>query len=217
MVDIVKALGINIKKYRKARGLSQEKLSEMIGIQPRQMSKLETGVHFPSARTLENLCVTLDVSLKELFDFELDLAQESCFVDGTYNISNYRVLKSENVYQLLNKESKSRDILTNPSEKFIEQQFVDMALNTQETITVEYFENNKYANTIIYYPDGSYKIFDTNKDNTTTNRILKEIIRISNDSEKLEFIKLALAAFENPDVIPELELILKGLKLAKRR
>ena len=49
MLNIAQALGINIKKFRKARGLSQEKLSEMIGIQPRQMSKLETGVHFPSA------------------------------------------------------------------------------------------------------------------------------------------------------------------------
>ena len=90
-----------------------------------------------------------------------------------------------------------------------------MAVRTKETITVEYFENNKYANTIIYYPDGTYKIFNTDK-NTMINQLLKEIIRISNDEAKMEFINLALSAFDNPDVIPQLELILKGLKLAGR-
>ncbi len=215
MVDLAKALGINIKKYRKSRNLCQEQLSEMVGIQPRQMSKLETGVHFPSAKTLESICITLDVSPKELFDFDIVYTDKSCLVDGTYNISNYRVLKSENVYQLLNKESKSRDILTNSSEKYIEQRFIDMAIRTKETIAVEYFENNKYANTIIYYPDGTYKIFNTDK-NAMINKLLKDIIKISNDEAKMEFINLALSVFENSDVIPQLELILKGLKLADR-
>ncbi len=215
MVDLAKALGINIKKYRKARNLSQEQLSEMVGIQPRQMSKLETGVHFPSAKTLENICITLDVTPKDLFDFDIVYTDQSCLIDGTYNISNYRVLKSENVYQLLNKENKSRDVLANRSEKYIEQRFVDMAIRTKETIAVEYFENNKYANTIIYYPDGTYKIFNSDK-NTMINKLLKDIIKISNDEAKMEFINLALSAFENPDVIPQLELILKGLKLAGR-
>lgn len=216
MINIAKALGINIKKYRKACGLSQEQLSEMVGIQPRQMSKLETGVHFPSARTLESICASLDISPKELFTFDFDFSEEVCLANGTYNISNYRVLKSENVYHLLNKENKSRDTYTQKNEKQIEQQFIDMAVRTKETISVEYFENNQYTNTIIYYPDGSYKIFDNNSDNKKLNQILKDIVKISNDKEKLEFIDLALSAFENPDVIPELELILKGLKLAKR-
>ena len=214
MLNIAQALGINIKKFRKARGLSQEKLSEMIGIQPRQMSKLETGVHFPSEKTLEAICVTLDVTPKELFNFDFIATEESALLNGTYNISNYRVLKTENVYQLLNKDSKSRDIVTDPNEKFIEQRFIDMAINTKETISVEYFENNKYANTIIYYPDGSYKIFDNN--NTVVNKLLKEIIQISNDADKLEFVHLAIAALDSPDVIPELELMLRGLKLARR-
>ncbi len=214
MGNFAKALGVNIKKYRKARGLSQEKLSELIGIQPRQMSKLETGVHFPSGKTLENICITLDVEPKDLFNFDIMEAEENYILDGTYNISNYRVLKSENVYQLLNKQDKTRDILTNNNEKFIEQRFIDMAIKTGETISVEYFENNKYANTIIYYPDGTYKIFDNGKDNTALKTLLKEIVRISNEPEKIDFLKLAIEAFDNPNVIPDLELILKGLKLA---
>ena len=74
--------------------------------------------------------------------------------------------------------------------------------------------NNKYANTIIYYPDGTYKIFDNGKDNTALKTLLKEIVRISNEPEKIDFLKLAIEAFDNPNVIPDLELILKGLKLA---
>ena len=215
MVNIAKALGLNIRKYRKARNLSQEQLSEMIGIQPRQMSKLETGIHFPSLKTLENLCAILDVIPRDLFDFDYSTEDVLEILDGTYNVSNYRVLKSDNVYQLLNKENKSRNIVTNPSEKYIEQNFIEMSKNTQEAITVEYFENNKYANTVVYYPDGTYKLFSPKKDDKVNN-LLKEIIKISNDTSKIEYLTLALSAFDNPNAISELELILKGLKLAKR-
>jgi len=215
MVDIAKALGLNIRKYRKARHLSQEQLSEMIGIQPRQMSKLETGIHFPSLKTLESLCAILDVIPRDLFDFDYAAEDIMDLLDGTYNISNYRVLKTDNVYQLLNKEDKSCDIVRNSSEKYIEQNFIDMARKTKETITVEYFENNKYANTVVYYPDGTYNLFSPSS-NENISKLLKEIIKISNDSAKVEYLTLALSAFDNPEAITELELILKGLKLAHR-
>ena len=215
MSELSKAVGKNIKKYRKLRGLSQESLSEQIGIQPRQMSKLETGIHLPSGKTIESICAILDIKPSDLFNLEYMPCSRSGLLEGTYNLSDYRVLKNENEYQLLNREDKTRDILTTKSSNCIEERFREISYRTKTTLCVEYYENNRYANTIIYYPDGSCKIFDA-ENNTLVNKLLKEIIKISKDINKLEFIQLAINALDNADVIPELELMLRGLKLAKK-
>ena len=52
--------------------MTQEKLAEYVDIHPRQMSKIETGEHFPSCKTLEKICVALDVTPSFLFDFIFD-------------------------------------------------------------------------------------------------------------------------------------------------
>ena len=66
------AFGENLKEIRKLKGLTQEKLAEMLGMSPRQMSRLESGENFPSVETLEKLSLYLEIDLKTLFDFEWD-------------------------------------------------------------------------------------------------------------------------------------------------
>lgn len=65
-----KLFGKRIKALRQYKGLTQEKLAEILGIGERNLSKIECGVNFVSADTLEKLAIALDVSIKELFDFE---------------------------------------------------------------------------------------------------------------------------------------------------
>ncbi|MBR1753716.1 helix-turn-helix transcriptional regulator [bacterium] len=72
MLNLKKAFGQNLKLIRKSKDLTQEKLSEMIDIYPRQLSKIETGEHFPTSKTLEKICVALGITPKELFDFDLN-------------------------------------------------------------------------------------------------------------------------------------------------
>jgi transcriptional regulator with XRE-family HTH domain len=55
------------------KGITQERLSEMVDVNPRHISKLETGGNFPSAKILFRLCVALRVQPWELFGFEIDL------------------------------------------------------------------------------------------------------------------------------------------------
>lgn len=69
MSGIKKYFGIKIRKLRKSRGLTQERLSEFIGINQRQLTRIETGKSYPSFQTLELLCVALEVEAHELFDF----------------------------------------------------------------------------------------------------------------------------------------------------
>ena len=47
-------LGENIKNLRKAKGLSQEKLAEIIGLERDSLSSIETGRSFTSSEVLAN-------------------------------------------------------------------------------------------------------------------------------------------------------------------
>lgn len=66
-MDIKKSFGEKIKRFRKKRNLTQEQLAEMVDISSRNLSKIELGVCFVKAETLEKLLKALDVSTEELF------------------------------------------------------------------------------------------------------------------------------------------------------
>lgn len=62
-------LGARIKELRKARGLSQDQLSEKINIDPKHLSRIEVGKSYPSLDTLEKISKVLKVEIKDLFEF----------------------------------------------------------------------------------------------------------------------------------------------------
>jgi len=62
-------LGARIKELRKAKGLSQEKLSEKVGIDSKHLSRIEVGKSYPSLDTLEKIANALHVEIKDLFEF----------------------------------------------------------------------------------------------------------------------------------------------------
>ena len=66
--QICKILGENIKRLRKARNLKQDELAELIGLEIKSLSLIETGKGFVSAKTLEKLASVLNVSVSELFE-----------------------------------------------------------------------------------------------------------------------------------------------------
>ncbi|MFH1015013.1 MAG: helix-turn-helix transcriptional regulator, partial [Nitrospirota bacterium] len=62
-------LGARIKELRKAKGLSQEELSEKVGIDSKHLSRIEVGKSYPSLDTLERIANALNVEIKDLFEF----------------------------------------------------------------------------------------------------------------------------------------------------
>ena len=56
-------IGSRIRQYRKRANLTQEKLSEKIGITPKHLSKLEAGRHNPHFDTIILLAKELDVPI----------------------------------------------------------------------------------------------------------------------------------------------------------
>lgn len=74
-------LGARIKELRKARGLSQDQLSESIGIDPKHLSRIEVGKSYPYMETLESIANSLGVEIKELFEFK-HLEKDSATIEG---------------------------------------------------------------------------------------------------------------------------------------
>ena len=68
--EIKKQFGKKVKYYRELRGITQEALAEKIGVNINSMSYIERGINFIKAGTLDNICKALEVTPKELFDFD---------------------------------------------------------------------------------------------------------------------------------------------------
>ena len=66
----------NLKFLRKSRKLTQEQLAELVGVDFRYISILETAKSFPSCEVIEKLASALDVGYSELFDFDNDIQRE---------------------------------------------------------------------------------------------------------------------------------------------
>lgn len=66
-MDIRKIFGSNVRKYRKCKGLSQEKLAEFVDLGDKSISPIETGRSFIAIDKLEKLCEVLEVEPFQLF------------------------------------------------------------------------------------------------------------------------------------------------------
>lgn len=71
-------LGDRIKMLRKARKLSQAQLAEMVGIDPKYMSRIEVGGVYPSLKTLVRIGDALGTPVKEFFEFSRHQNEETC-------------------------------------------------------------------------------------------------------------------------------------------
>jgi len=59
----------NLKKFRVEKGMSQQKLADLIGVSRNTISSIETGQFNPTAKLALILCVALDKKFEELFCF----------------------------------------------------------------------------------------------------------------------------------------------------
>ncbi|MBQ7287846.1 MAG: helix-turn-helix transcriptional regulator [Candidatus Gastranaerophilales bacterium] len=63
------ALGKNIQNARKKKKLSQNALAELLNISREHLAKIETAKRFPSLNLIFQIADVLEISEKELFDF----------------------------------------------------------------------------------------------------------------------------------------------------
>ena len=66
----IKLVGKNVRKYRKLRNLSQEKVSELVDVSTDYISLIELGKRVPSLKRLYKIAEILDIEpykfLKEI-------------------------------------------------------------------------------------------------------------------------------------------------------
>ena len=82
MADEKKMIGKQIKTLRQARGMSQEELSEKVSINPKYLSAIERGKANPTLDIFTRLAEALNVSLPDLFDYELEPKELAQLVAG---------------------------------------------------------------------------------------------------------------------------------------
>ena len=206
------AFGRNLKQIRKSKDITQEVLAEMIGIHPRQVSKIETGEHFPNSSTLENLCFALSVSPKDLFNFELTTVTEET---GTGERYTYKAVVEGNVVYLDNKNFRKQKVEKITCSNDIDVKMLNLARKTGKPITVQYFNDNETYKVIEYYPDGTYKIVKDNKEKE--NDLLADEIKSKIKNEGMEnYFRLALDALSSNDALEKLEFMLSGLKMGRK-
>lgn len=66
-MDLRKRVGGLVAAHRRSRGLTQQKLSELVGMSPDMISRIETGGTGIRFSTIEKLAKALDVDPAELF------------------------------------------------------------------------------------------------------------------------------------------------------
>ena len=60
----------NIRKFRKFRGLSQQKLGSLVGKSTNVVSNWENGLHSPDLDTIAEICKVLSVTPNQIFGWE---------------------------------------------------------------------------------------------------------------------------------------------------
>jgi transcriptional regulator with XRE-family HTH domain len=67
-MDVRRRVGLNVKKYRSARGLSQEELAFECGLHRTYVSGVERGVRNPTVVVLEKIAKALKVATSLLLE-----------------------------------------------------------------------------------------------------------------------------------------------------
>jgi len=85
----------NLRFWRKKRGVSQLKLSEMVNISPNYLNAVENGKNFPSPEVIQNISDTL-----EILPFQLFLEQPSETAPANTIVSDLIVTKQRLVKEI---------------------------------------------------------------------------------------------------------------------
>lgn len=68
-MNIKSLFGRKIREYRKRKNLTQAGLAELVNVDDKHISCIESGKSFPSPDLIERLSIALKVEPKELFEF----------------------------------------------------------------------------------------------------------------------------------------------------
>lgn len=102
-MDVKKSFGEKLKRLRKNRNYTQEQLAEMIDIDPRNLSRIEVGLSFVKAETLEKILNALDITTEQLFSNDHIKSPEELLADihKFLNIAQADQTKLEKIHKMI--------------------------------------------------------------------------------------------------------------------
>lgn len=95
-------LGMRIKEFRENRKLTQDKLAEMVGIDPKHLSRIENGRNYPSFETLEKILESLNISYQDIFNYKHFLNKNDMIKIINTKLSNLNDDKLTFVFKMIN-------------------------------------------------------------------------------------------------------------------
>ncbi|MEW6686677.1 MAG: helix-turn-helix transcriptional regulator [Candidatus Edwardsbacteria bacterium] len=96
-MDQLKNLGKRVRALRKARKMTQEKLSELAEMNPKYIGEIERAETNPTYTTLAKIAYALGISLSELFAFPK--GKEAATMKETLTAEITAILKRGNIKQ----------------------------------------------------------------------------------------------------------------------
>lgn len=208
-MDLIKKyFGEQLKNIRNIKNLTQEKIAERAGINQRQLARIEAGESFVTSLTLGGICTALNVEPHELFNFSF--LREN-LKTGTDDNVHFSVIRSGNLYQILNKSFSASSVEEDIKEN-IDEKMIKLAQKVKRDITVDEIIDGEVIGTKIYKPNGQTEIKYL-KQNNLFEELQEKIAKIKNDENKLEFLKLALDSFDNKTSLENLKIMIKGIEL----
>ncbi len=70
MENLKKQFGKRIKELREKKNYSQEQLAQIVNMEPRHISRIETGNSFTTIENIYKIAKALDVTMSSIFEFE---------------------------------------------------------------------------------------------------------------------------------------------------
>lgn len=101
MGDLSKKVGRRIKKIREANKIKQYALAEMLGMEPSNLTRIESGLQLPKEENLLKIADILHVEVKDLFEFNKEESIEEIKNKTIKIISNLEQNEIEFVYNFL--------------------------------------------------------------------------------------------------------------------
>lgn len=95
-------LGMRIKEIRENRKFTQDKLAEMVGIDPKHLSRIENGRNYPSFETLEKILDSLNVSYEDIFNYTHFASKAEMISKINAKLSNLNNEKLTFIFKMVN-------------------------------------------------------------------------------------------------------------------
>lgn len=96
-----KLFGKRIKELRKQRNLTQEELSEKLGVFQKQIGNIETGTTFTTMANIVKLASIFNVDVKDLFEFNHQKSREDIINEISEIIINTPDEKLKTIYRVI--------------------------------------------------------------------------------------------------------------------